>query len=159
MERKNIAHRFGPRVSNFLSYRIVVFIKIHDFRHSWIFHGSHGDPMGPHGTHGNPWIFHGFSGRPRERPTKNVGGCGGGREPPPRISRPGSLGRAHLSGLLVQSWPPIRSTPPHPTQPRRFRISNGRSRLSTGRSRISNGRSRIAHVLAAAPRHFLRPIR
>ena len=29
---------------------------------------------------GFPWIFHG--GR---RPTKNVGGCGGGREPPPRI--------------------------------------------------------------------------
>ena len=39
MERKNIADRFGPRLSNFLSYRIVVFIKIHDFRHSWIFHG------------------------------------------------------------------------------------------------------------------------
>ena len=32
MERTNIAHRFGPRVSNFLSYRIVVFIKIDDFR-------------------------------------------------------------------------------------------------------------------------------
>ena len=38
-----------------------------------------------------PWIFqrfpmdfppHGFSGRPRERPTKNVGGCGGGGSPP-----------------------------------------------------------------------------
>ena len=25
---------------------------------------------------------HGFSGRPRERPTKNVGGCGGGGSPP-----------------------------------------------------------------------------
>ena len=32
MERKDIAHRFGPRLSNFLSYRIVVFIKIDDFR-------------------------------------------------------------------------------------------------------------------------------
>ena len=32
-----------------------------------------------------PWISHPppheFSGRPRERPTKNVGGCGGGRDP------------------------------------------------------------------------------
>ena len=50
-----------------------------------------------------PRIFHGFptpppllefSGRPRERPTKNVGRCGGGAGAPPRISRPGSLGRA-----------------------------------------------------------------
>ena len=50
----------------------------------------------------NPEFVHGFSmdspppllefsGRPRERPTKNVGGAGA---PPPRISRPGSLGRA-----------------------------------------------------------------
>ena len=40
-----------------------------------------------------PWIFHrfsmdfpthGFSGRPRERPTKNVGGCGGGGSPLPQ---------------------------------------------------------------------------
>ena len=45
-----------------------------------------------------PWMFqgfsmdfppHGFSGRPRERPTKNVGGCGGGGSPPHE-----SLGRA-----------------------------------------------------------------
>ena len=37
-------------------------------------------------------------------------------------------------------------SPPHPTPPRRFRKSNGRSRLS-------NGRSRISHGLAAAPGH------
>ena len=36
-----------------------------------------------------PRIFHG--GR---RPTKNVGGCGGGGSPPHEFSRPGSLGRA-----------------------------------------------------------------
>ena len=33
--------------------------KIHDFRHSWIFHGSPWGPMGTHGDqwgpHGNPW--------------------------------------------------------------------------------------------------------
>ena len=33
MNRNNIADRFGPRVSNFLSSGIVVFIKIDDFRH------------------------------------------------------------------------------------------------------------------------------
>ena len=80
MDRNNIADRFGPRVSNFLSYGIVVFIKIHDFRHSWIFHGSHGEPMdsmgtpwepmgtpwGPMGTHGNPWIPMGTHGNPWE---------------------------------------------------------------------------------------------
>ena len=47
MDRNNIADRFGPQLSNFLSYGIVVFIKIDDFRHSWIW-----DPME---THGNPW--------------------------------------------------------------------------------------------------------
>jgi len=69
MERKHIADRNRPRASNILSYRIVVFIKIDDFRHSWIFHGGHGAPWGPHvdpmgspwgpmgpmGTHGFPW--------------------------------------------------------------------------------------------------------
>ena len=35
MERKHIADRNAPRASNMLSYRIVGFIKIHDFRHSW----------------------------------------------------------------------------------------------------------------------------
>ena len=69
IDRKHIADRFGPRVSNFPSYGIVVFVKIDDFRNSWIFHGGHGnppwDPMGPHGnpwhsmgpmgTHGDPW--------------------------------------------------------------------------------------------------------
>ena len=70
MKRKHIADRFEPRLSNFLSYGVVVFFKINDFRNSWIFHGSHGDPMrtpwGPHGdpmgtpwepmgTHGDPW--------------------------------------------------------------------------------------------------------
>ena len=38
------------------------------------------------------------------------------------------------------------STPPHPTRPRRFRISDGRSRLSNGRSRLSNGRSQLLGV-------------
>ena len=111
MERKDIAHRTGPHASTILSNRIVVFIKIDDFRHSWIFHGSHGDPMGPHGTpwepmgtHGNPWIFHEFSGRPRERPTKNVGGCGGGREPPPRISRPVYLRGRNIDFGRVELW-------------------------------------------------------
>jgi len=33
-----------------------------------------------------PWISRGFSVGPRERPTKNVGRCGGGRDPPPRKS-------------------------------------------------------------------------
>jgi len=33
MNRKNIADRFGPRLSNFLSCGIVVFIKIDDFPH------------------------------------------------------------------------------------------------------------------------------
>ena len=49
MERKHIADRNEPRASTLLSYRIMGFIKIHDFRHSWIFHGS---PWGPMGT---PW--------------------------------------------------------------------------------------------------------
>ena len=74
--------------------------KIHDFRHSWIFHGSHGGPMGtpwgphgdPMGSHGNPWepmgpmdpmdvpwIFHELSGRPEA--DKKCGGVWGGREP------------------------------------------------------------------------------
>ena len=90
MERKNIAHRSGPRHSNFLTYRIVVFIKIHDFRHSWIFHGSHGDPMGPHGTHGTPWEpmdFPWIFGEAAGAADKTCGGVWGGREPPPRISR------------------------------------------------------------------------
>ena len=79
MERKHIADRNRPRASNILSYRIVGFIKIHDFRHSRIFHGDpwvpmgtpwgpHGFPwvpMGPMGTHGFPWIFHELSGRPQ----------------------------------------------------------------------------------------------
>ena len=46
MERKHIADRTGPRASIILSYRIVGFIKIHDFRLSWIFHGDPCD-LGP----------------------------------------------------------------------------------------------------------------
>ena len=75
----NILRIDRPRASNILSHRIVGFIKIHDFRHSWI-HGdpknwTHGDPWGPHetpwdrpmGPHGDPWEpmgihgTHGFS--------------------------------------------------------------------------------------------------
>ena len=72
----------------------------------WVPMGTQGDPSGPMGTHGNPWvpmgphgdpwIFHGFSMNYRggRRPTKNVGGCGGGGSPPHEFSRPGSRGRA-----------------------------------------------------------------
>ena len=65
MERKNIAHRFGPRVSNFLSNRIVVFIKImisdilgffmEAMGTPWDPMGPLGTPWGPRGTNGNPW--------------------------------------------------------------------------------------------------------
>ncbi len=44
MERKHIADRTGPRASTILSYRIVGFIKIHDFRHSWKVPSSPNDP-------------------------------------------------------------------------------------------------------------------
>ena len=100
MELKHIADRTGPRASTILSYRILGFITIHDLRHSWIFHGGHGDPMGtpwgpmgshgnpwgPMGTHGNPWIFHGCSinfrgGRGSGR-QKMWGGVGGAGAPP-----------------------------------------------------------------------------
>ena len=68
MERKHIADRTGPRASTILSYGILGFIKIHDFRHSWIFHGSHGAPWGPHGDpmalHGGPWGPMGTHGDP-----------------------------------------------------------------------------------------------
>ena len=66
MDRNNIADRNGPRLSSFLSYGIVVFIKIDDFRNSWIFHGCHGDPMGPHGTPWDPWGPMGIHGDPWE---------------------------------------------------------------------------------------------
>ena len=85
MERKNIAHRFGPRVSNFLSYRIVVFIKIDDFRHSWIFHGS---PWKPMGTHGDPWGPHGralMAGLSRPAPKKTSFGHPTQPHPTPKM--------------------------------------------------------------------------
>ena len=44
MERKHILHRNRPRASNILSYRIVGFIKIHDFLHSWKVPSSPNDP-------------------------------------------------------------------------------------------------------------------
>ena len=53
----------------------------------WGPHGNPWEPMGPIGTHGSmdfPWIFHELSGRPEA--DKKCGGCGGGREPPPRRS-------------------------------------------------------------------------
>ena len=78
MNRNNVADRFGLRVSNFLSYGIVVFIKIDDFRNSWIFHGSHGDPMGPHGDPmGTPWGPHGDPMGPHGTPWDPMGTHGG----------------------------------------------------------------------------------
>ena len=65
---------------------------------SWGPMGTHGNPWGPMETHGNPWEPmgthdsswvpmgpHGFSMNYRggRRPTKNVGGCGGGAGAPP----------------------------------------------------------------------------
>jgi len=44
MERKHILRRNRPWVSNFLSHRIVGFIKIHDFLHSWKVPSSPNDP-------------------------------------------------------------------------------------------------------------------
>ena len=110
MKRKYIADRFGARISNFLSYRIMVFIKIHDFRHSWSFHGghrgpmgtpwgphgvpwdpwepmgSHGDPWGPMGTHANPWGH----GNPCEPMGPQLAGLSrpGSLDPMARLSRP-----------------------------------------------------------------------
>ena len=106
----NIADRFGPRVSNFPSYGIAVFIKIDDFRSSWIFHGSHGgphgtpwDPMRPHGTpwdpmgtHVNPWEPMGPHGTPWDPIVLDFrGGRGSGRQKPRLDAR---RGRGGLTG-------------------------------------------------------------
>ena len=58
-----------------------------------------GTPWDPMGTHGNPWIFHENSWRPRERPTKNVGGSGGGGSPMSLLGC--DLGELHARSL---SW-------------------------------------------------------
>ena len=65
-----------------------------------------------------PWIFHG--GR---RPTKNVGGCGGGGSPP------------HEEANVPPTWLPIGRS--------RLLLGVGRSRLWIGRSRLPIGRSRL----------------
>ena len=80
------------------------FIKIHDFRHSWIFHGGHGgpigtpwgrhgEPMGSHGTYGDPWETMG----PHGDPWGPIGTHGDPWEPMGTHGNP--VGRALLAGL------------------------------------------------------------
>ena len=95
LSRKNIRKSANPKTRFTKRSQAMGNSGIHGSQGS---HGNHGSavPLGNIGSNGVqwgpmgpwvPWIFHGFSMNYRggRRPTKNVGGCGGGREPPPRV--------------------------------------------------------------------------